>query len=88
MRKIPCAVPSVGTFPQMDKKETFFLESCTLVCVLNFYLDDYHFNYPENLATKFFEKKDIDFCCVQINGNMSTLGLLITLCNMPKGLVT
>ena len=42
----------------------------------------------ENLAIDFSESKDTDFCWVQIYGDMSILWVLITLCNMPKGLVT
>ena len=52
------------------------------------FLVNHPFNYPENLVTNFSERKDTDFCCVQINGDICTLSLLITLCNMPKGLVT
>ena len=38
-----------------------------------FFLDNHPFNYPENLVTNFSEGKDIDFGCVQINGDISTL---------------
>ena len=39
MRKFPCAVWKVGTFPHMDKEETFFfLENCTLVWSKFFYI--------------------------------------------------
>ena len=31
MRKFPCAVLSVRTIPNMDKKKTFFYRDCTLV---------------------------------------------------------
>ena len=87
MRKFPYAVWSLGTFLQMDKEETIFFP-WKLVCVLKFFLDNHPINYPENLVTHFSERKDIDFCCVQISGDISTLWLLITLCNTPKDLVT
>ena len=51
-------------------------------------LDKHPFNYPENLVTIFSERKDIGFFCVKINGEISTLWLLITLCNMSKSLET
>ena len=35
------------------------------------FLDNHTFNYPENLFTNFSERKDIDFCCGQINGDIS-----------------
>ena len=35
------------------------------------FLDNHTFNYPENLFTNFSERKDIDLCCVQINGDIS-----------------
>ena len=31
MKKFPCTVWSVSTFPHLDKNETFFLENCRLV---------------------------------------------------------
>ena len=89
MRKFSCAVWSVGTFPHMNKEETTFFswKLRTGVCS-EVFLDNHSFNYPENLVTNFSERKDIEFCCVQINGDTSTLWILITLCKMPKGLAT
>ena len=42
----------------------------------------------DNSATNISENKDVDFCYVQIYGDTSTLWLLITLCDMPRDLVT
>ena len=48
LRKFPCAIWSVKTFPHMDKEETFFLENYTLAWS-EFLLDNYLFIKPENL---------------------------------------
>ena len=88
MRKFSCAVWSVGTFPQMGKEETSFSWKLHIGMCSEIFLDNHHFNYPGNLVTNFSEGKDIDFCYVQINEDISTLWLLITLFNMRKGLVT
>ena len=70
MRKSPCAVWSVSTFPHMDKEEAFFFLK-TAHCQ-NF-LDNYLFirsgnlnTSLKNLARNFSERKGIDFCCVQM----------------------
>ena len=64
----------------MDKDKTFFfLENCTLLWS-EIFSDNYLFKRPENLkfknyknlTTNFSEKKDIDFCCIQIFGDMIT----------------
>ena len=49
MRKFPCAVWNVSTFPYMDKEETFFLKTLHWYG-LNF-LDNYLFIRPENWKT-------------------------------------
>ena len=86
MKKLPCTVWSVRTFLLTDKEEAvqFFWKM-----VFGIFLDNHLFNYSnENLVTNLSERKKIDFCCVQINCDISNFWLLITLCNMPKGLVT
>ena len=96
LRKFPCAVWSVGTFSQIEKKKemSLFHENCTLVCgpiffwIITFLRDRKFKILSENLGTNFSEWKDIDFCSIQIYGDITTLWLLITLCNMPKGVVT
>ena len=58
------------------------------------FLDNYLLIRPENLKTSkflkiqaqnFFERNVIDFCCAQM---VYIFQLLITLCSIPKGLVT
>ena len=88
--RFSCAVWSVGTFPQTDKEETLqFSWKLHTVMYSDFFLGNHPVNYPsENVITTFSEGKNLDFWSVQGNGDISTLWLLITLCNMPKGLVT
>ena len=46
-----------------------------------------HF-FLETLVTNIYEREGIDFCSVQINGDISTLWFLITPSNIPKDRVT
>ena len=73
------------------KKKHFFLENCTLISSESYYL----FIRPENLNLKFSEKlaaltflREKVWTFVESKWYMYTHWLLITLCNMPKGLVT
>ena len=92
MRKFPCAVWKAGTFPHIDKEETFFfLENCTLVWSKFFYIIIFSWDHKIFLkvwkfSCKFFweERYQLLMCSYDI----STFWLLITLWNMPKGLVT
>ena len=91
MRKFPCAGWSVGTFPHIEKEETLFFSSKKHIGMVWIVLDNYDFIKRENLETSlnnFSERKDIDFCLLLRSNDVSTLWLLITLCNMPKRLVT
>ena len=87
MRRFPGTVWSVGTFSQMEKEETkYFSWELHIGMFSKSFLDNHPLNYPgENLVSNFSERKNIDFCCVQINGDISTLWRLITLF---KGLLT
>ena len=53
---------------------------------LKSFLDNYLFMRPQNLATNFSEKER--YWLLLCSNDVSTLWLLITLCNMTKGLVT
>ena len=78
MRKFTCLVRNVRTFLHLDNKGTSFSFFCTLlwseIC-----LDNYLFIGPENLRTSlkikaiFSERKYIDFCCVQLCDDISTI---------------
>ena len=92
MRKFPYAVWSVSTFPHLEKEETFFFLKTTHWHGLNF-LYNYLFTRLENLKTSlkikpqtFLREKLSTFSMSK--WYMCTFWLLITLCIMPKGLVT
>ena len=51
MRKFPCVVWSVGTFPHMDKDETSFFLKKAPSQGLNIFSDNYLFMRSENLKT-------------------------------------
>lgn len=60
-----------------------------LICMVwNFHETRKFKNKPENVGVNFSDTKYISLYCVQIYGDISTLRLLSTLCNIPKGLAT
>ena len=90
--KFPCALWSLKTFPHMNKEVNFFFLKTAQSYGLIF-LDNYLFIRLENfktslliLATNFSEKKRYQLWVCP--NDIHTFWLLITLCNMPKGLVT
>ena len=87
MRKFLWAVWSVSTFPHMDKEETFLFSKLPIDMVWIFYTFSLDLNISENLAALIFLTEKLS-TFTESKWYMYTLWLLITLCNMPKGLVT
>ena len=65
----------MGTFPEMDQEKiTFSFPKLHIGVRSEFFLDNHPFNYlGENIITNFSVRKDIDFCCVHINGDIRTI---------------
>ena len=91
IKMFPCAVWSVRAFLHMDKEEMIFSWKLHIGMVW-IVLDNYLFIRPENskaslkFSHKLFLKKRYELLLCP--NDIHTVWLLITLCNMRKGLVT
>ena len=87
MRKFLWAVRSVSTFSHMDKEEKSLSSKMHIGMVWTFYTFSLDLKISEILAALTFLTEKISIFA-ESEWYMYALWLLITLCNMPKGLVT
>ena len=91
MRKFLWTIWSVSTFPHIDKEEISFLKAAYWYGLNFLYLftrpKKMNLKISENLAALTFVREKVS-TFAETKWYMYTLWLWITLCNMPKGLVT